>query len=152
MTWSDYGLTKGFHAFDTETRQIALIENPNNIFEKHYYDDNCDILQFDYEKYNNKIVRIYVDTLKLSSRKKLDLFVDKMTQIAHDVNVQEVDYMLSDLLSEGSNDIDYAECADTMVYIKNYLDSITNANLDKSVLSSYFNEIYKVAIERSNVL
>ncbi len=152
LTWSDYAQTKVFHIFDTETRQIELIENPNNIFDKHYYDDTCEIMQFDYEKYNNKIVRIYVDTLKLASRKKFDLFVDKMTQMAYDVNVQEVDYALSDLLGEGSNDIEYTECADTMVYIKNYLDTITNANLDKNVLSSYFNEIYKVAIERSNVL
>ena len=40
MTWSDYGQTKYFHIFDTETREIEAIPNPNTIFEKLMYNDN----------------------------------------------------------------------------------------------------------------
>ena len=39
MTWSDYGQTKYFHIFDTETREIEAIPNPYTIFEKLMYND-----------------------------------------------------------------------------------------------------------------
>ena len=32
MTWSDYNCSKGFHIFDTETRELHRIVNPNKIF------------------------------------------------------------------------------------------------------------------------
>ena len=36
MTWSDYNCPKGFHVFDTETRELTRIVNPQRIFEKRY--------------------------------------------------------------------------------------------------------------------
>ncbi len=150
MTWADYDLIKGLHVFDTKTRMVELIENPIQVYKKCYYDDSYDIIDFDYSQYKNKIVRIYVDTLKLSSRKKFDLFVDKMSQIGYDISIQEVDYALSEIMNEGSGDIEYT---DTLSYIKTYLDSIeSNTKLDKSLLRTYFNEIYNIAIEKSIAL
>ena len=58
MTWSDYGQTKYFHIFDTETREIEAIPNPNTIFEKLMYNDtetNYD--DFDIGPYHNKFVK-----------------------------------------------------------------------------------------------
>ena len=39
MTWSDYNNQKGFHVFDTETRELEFIPNPYTIFAKIKYDD-----------------------------------------------------------------------------------------------------------------
>lgn len=39
MTWSDDRCQKGFHIFDTNTRELERIVNPYTIFEKVYYDD-----------------------------------------------------------------------------------------------------------------
>ena len=39
MTWSDYNCPKGFHIFDTETRELSRIENPNLMFKKIIYND-----------------------------------------------------------------------------------------------------------------
>ena len=39
MTWSDYNCPKGFHIFDTDTREISRIENNNTIFKKIIYND-----------------------------------------------------------------------------------------------------------------
>ena len=39
MTWSDYGDTKGFHIYDTSTRELEFIENPFKTFVKVWYDD-----------------------------------------------------------------------------------------------------------------
>ncbi len=39
MTWSDYKCPKGFHIFDTQTRELSRIENDNTIFKKIIYND-----------------------------------------------------------------------------------------------------------------
>ena len=39
FTWSDYGDVKGFHIFDTDTREMTKIKNPIRMFEKIFYDD-----------------------------------------------------------------------------------------------------------------
>ena len=36
MTWSDYECPKGFHIFDTETRDLTRVENPIKMFKKDY--------------------------------------------------------------------------------------------------------------------
>lgn len=33
-TWADYGNAKGFHVFDTKTRELEFIENPRKIYHK----------------------------------------------------------------------------------------------------------------------
>ena len=150
LTWSDYGLKKGFHIFDTDTRQISLIENPYKIYEKHYYKDDVDLLTFDFNEFNNKIVRIYVDTLELKSRQKFDLFVDKMSQVGYDIIVQEMDHSLSTLSNDSEQEMTSADALD---YIKQYVDNIDDSiQLNKHMLKTYFNEIYNMAIEKSHNL
>ena len=39
IMWSDHNCPKGFHIFDTETRELERIVNPYSIYEKIYYDD-----------------------------------------------------------------------------------------------------------------
>jgi len=39
ITFSDLNETKGFHVFDTETRQIEYVQNPHRIFTKLIYND-----------------------------------------------------------------------------------------------------------------
>ena len=39
MTWNDYKCPKGFHIFDTQTRELTRVPNPMRIFKKIYYND-----------------------------------------------------------------------------------------------------------------
>ena len=39
MTWSDYRCPKGFHIFDTNTRDLTRVSNPVKMFKKIIYDD-----------------------------------------------------------------------------------------------------------------
>ena len=39
ITWNDYDDPRGFHIFDTETRDMEFIKNKYRLFEKIYYDD-----------------------------------------------------------------------------------------------------------------
>lgn len=149
LNWSDFGLKKGFHIFDTNTRELELIENPHHVYEKLQYDDEIDILDFDYQYYSDKIVRVYVDSLSLNSRRKFDLFIDKLTQISYDVSVQEIDRTMAQLFSEG---IVETKFTDTIEYIKTYIDSVdSSTTIDKNVLKIYFNDIYSEAVEKSTL-
>ena len=53
MTWSDYNCPKGFHIFDTNTRDLTRVSNPVKMFKKIIYDDKktnyneLDITEFD---------------------------------------------------------------------------------------------------------
>ena len=63
FTWSDYDDPRGFHIFDTETRELTFIENPYKMFKKIWYNDtdnkfiNSDI---DYQQYKNSLVKVIV--------------------------------------------------------------------------------------------
>ena len=46
--WSDYNDPKGFHIFDTETRELERIVNPYTIYKKVFYDDTVN----EYDNHN----------------------------------------------------------------------------------------------------
>jgi DNA repair exonuclease SbcCD nuclease subunit len=60
ITWNDWGDSRGFHTFDTETREIEFIENPYQIFHKIYYDDSKEtyesLMSYDF----NSIQKMFV--------------------------------------------------------------------------------------------
>ncbi len=90
-----------------------------------------------------------MDSLSLNSRRKFDLFIDKLTQISYDVSVQEIDRTMAQLFSEG---IVETKFTDTIEYIKTYIDSVdSSTTIDKNVLKTYFNDIYSEAVEKSTL-
>ena len=78
--WNDYDDPKGFHIFDTETRELERIVNPLTIFDKIYYDDTkTDYSTIDVEKYKNKYIKLIVVNKK--DLYGFDAFVDKLLKI-----------------------------------------------------------------------
>jgi len=76
MTWSDYGDRRGFHVFDTDTRELVFIENPHKIFHKIMYDDtNTDYFSFDAKKYKGCYVKLLV--LKKENPYMFEKLLDK---------------------------------------------------------------------------
>ena len=62
ITWNDYDDPRGFHVFDTETRELEFIQNKFRLFEKIYYDDrNIDYSKIDTGYYKGKIVKLIVE-------------------------------------------------------------------------------------------
>jgi DNA repair exonuclease SbcCD nuclease subunit len=144
--WSDFGLKKGFHVFDTRTREIEFVENPFSVYEKYQYDDSIDLLAFDYSKFEGKIVRIYVNNFELPNRRKFDLFVDKVSQVAFNVDIQEIDTFLNQIDSDEITEVQYT---DTMNLVDQYIEAINSEGIDKKKLRSYFNAIYNEALEKT---
>lgn len=143
--WGDYGLKKGFWSFDTETHEKTHIENPFNVYEKIAFSDDFDVISFDYERFTDKIVRVYIKSFDVTNKKKLDLYIDKLNAFAFNVEIME-----SQSLSVDDEEVVMdMEGSDTMVMVGQYIDSIiTGTNLDKDKLLRYFGEIYSSAQEK----
>ena len=142
MVWSDYKCPKGFHIFDTETRELTRILNPYTIHRKIYYnDEKNDYKEFDYSEYKDTFIKVIVE--KKTDYYMFDRFLDgfyKMTNV-HDLKVIE-DY--SDL-DANSVDDDIAEKAeDTSTLLDNYIDQLST-KLDKGRLKTLMRSLYTEA-------
>ena len=141
MTWSDYNCQKGFHIFDTETRQLTRIVNPQKIFEKIYYDDTQENYDnHDVDQYKNKYVKLVV--VNKNDLYKFDKFTDKLFKAdCHEVKIIE-DF--TDLGADTVSDDIVENTQDTMTLLGKYIDDL-DVNLDKTKLKSDISKLYHEA-------
>ena len=144
IMWSDYHCPKGFHIFDTSTRELERVANPFRIFRKINYDDTK-------ENYNEKDLTSYTDCFVkvfVTNRTDQDMFDIMIDRLQNEINVHEVN-----IIEDGGTDItetvkenilDQGE--DTMTFLQNYIDQI-NTDLDKPKLKKFVSEIYNEASE-----
>jgi len=139
MTWSDNGCPKGFHIFDTDTRELERIVNPFTIFEKVYYDDsNGSYDTFDVLTLKEKYVKIVVVNKK--DFYQFDRFIDKVLSEsgAHEVKIVE-DF--SELDAENVDDAIIENAEDNMTLIERYIDEL-DVDLDKKRLTNMMKSLY----------
>jgi len=61
LTWQDHRDPRGFHLFDTLTRQLTFVRNPYSLFERFEYDDQLhDPDQIDASMFSDKYVKIVI--------------------------------------------------------------------------------------------
>ena len=141
MTWSDYNCPKGFHVFDTETRELTRIVNPQKIFEKIYYDDiqeNYDT--HDVNQYRNKYIKLIV--VNKNDLYKFDKFTDRLFKAdCHEVKIIE-DF--TDLDANTVSDDIVENSQDTMTLLGKYIDDL-DVNLDKTKLKGDISKLYHEA-------
>jgi hypothetical protein len=124
ITWSDYDDPRGFHIFDTETREMEFIRNRFRYFEKIYYDDeNTDYRSVDTKYYKNKIVKLIVENKKntIDYEAFIDrLYVSDLTDliIYEDLSEYSARY---DGLSRDEEDM---EIGNTAKFLDEYVDSM----------------------------
>ena len=141
MTWSDYNCPKGFHVFDTETRELHRVVNPNKIFEKIYYDDTQENYDdHDVTQYTNKYVKLIV--VNKNDLYKFDKFTDKLFKAdCHEVKIIE-DF--TDLDANTVSDDIVENSQDTMTLLGKYIDDL-DVNLDKTKLKGDISKLYHEA-------
>jgi DNA repair exonuclease SbcCD nuclease subunit len=140
FTWADYDDPKGFHVFDTETRELTFIENPKKAFAKIIYDDldkDVDyIMKFDPEEYRNKFIKVIIKN-KINPY-WFDTFIERLDSVGvHDMQVVEDHLNLN--LEEDADIINEAE--DTMTILRKYLNSMS-ANTDKKRVETIVHDLY----------
>ena len=141
MTWSDYNCPKGFHIFDTETRELTRIVNPQKIFEKIYYDDTQENYDtHDVNQYRNKYIKLVV--VNKNDLYKFDKFTDKLFKAdCHEVKIIE-DF--TDLDANTVSDDIVENSQDTMTLLGKYIDDL-DINLDKTKLKGDISKLYHEA-------
>ena len=144
--WNDYDDPKGFHIFDTETRELERIINPYTLFEKIYYDDTTnDYKEHDVSKYKEKYVKLIVVNKK--DLYQFDMFTDRLLKAdAHEVKIIE-DF--SELDAKNVSDEIVENTEDTMTLLEKYIDEL-DVTLDKKRLKNTMKSLYNEAQDYEN--
>lgn len=137
--WSDYNDSRGFHIFDTKTRDITEFSSPSHLFKMVVYDDvaGIDGSLEDFSKFSGSYVKIICKSK--SNTKKFDMFLSNLeTSGAIQVTVLEQ----SDIISETEETVDQSE--DTPTILGKYIDDLT-LPVDHGRMKNFMVEIYKEA-------
>ena len=143
MTWSDYRCQKGFHVFDTDTREIERVVNPLTMFEKIIYNDKeTDYNKLDLSEYNNKHIKLFV-----SNKTNDDMYNHLVDRLFNKINVHELNVIEDsmDLNTTVRDDI-LEQGEDTLTFLRNYIDQI-ETDVDKGKLKEFAKELYVEASE-----
>ena len=144
MTWSDYNDPKGFHIFDTNTRELEFIKNPYTMFNKVIYDDS--VTDFEYWKsydYNEK-QNTYVKLIVLN--KQNPFLFDHVMDNFYKAGVSDLTIVedFTDMLIEVDQDIiDQAE--DTISILSKHIDNLT-LDVEPEKLKTLMRELYVEAL------
>ena len=142
ITWNDWNDPRGFHIFDTKTRELERIVNPYTIFKKIYYDDTLPSFDedFDMSSFKDKYVKLIVVNKK--DLYKFDMFVDNLFKAdAFDVKIIE-DF--SDLDASNVSDDIVENTEDTITLLDRYIDELP-LMLDKGRLKNTMKTLYNEA-------
>lgn len=144
MNWSDFDGWRGFSVFDTETREITKIENPNKIFHKILYSDADmtieDVAMLDTSLLTNTFIKVIVR--EKNNPYIFDLFLDRLQQSgAFDIKVVEDHQNLDVINDEELLD----EAQDTMTILKQYVDNL-EVKGDKTKIEKFLRDLYNEAI------
>ena len=144
MTWSDYKDERGFHIFDTNTREMEFILNPYRMFHKVSYDDTQHDFEFwktfDFDQFKDTYVKVVV--LNKQNPYLFDNVVDNIYK-AGVCDISIVEDFTEIVLEDDQELIDQAE--DTMTILSKYIDNLT-LNVEAEKLKTLMRELYVEAI------
>jgi len=144
MTWSDYDDPKGFHIFDTETRELTFIENPYRMFHKIHYNDSDktmeQVVNDNFEKLSGCFVKVIIS--EKNNPYWFDIFIEKLEK-NDPIHVQVVEDHLH--LDVESDDDIVSEAEDTITILQKYIDNL-EAKVDKKNLEKTIKDLYQEAL------
>jgi hypothetical protein len=138
MFWNDVNDTRGFHIFDTDTLECTPINNPFKMFHNVYYEDTP-YQMLDVTSFEGKIIKVIVR--KKTDHKQFEKFIDKI----YSSNVAELKVVENFVLVE-SEEFEAEESEDTISILNRYIQE-AEVDLDKSIVTSILQEVYKEACE-----
>lgn len=138
LTWSDYDDPRGFHIFDTDTRELTFIENPFRMFHKVFYDDTSaiDYLEMDVRPFHEKFIKVVV--VNKTNFLTFDKFLDRLYNI-HPAELKIVENMVD--YDEEANTTEVIDVEDIGTMMENYVDTI-ETNLDKARFKSFLKTLH----------
>jgi DNA repair exonuclease SbcCD nuclease subunit len=141
LTWADYQDPRGFHIFDTETRELEFIENPNKMFYKIFFNDQYQAGAHDeYQQLKDCFVKVIVQTKE--NQANFDMLIDRLEK-AGPADLQVVDDHLNMDLEDNDDILESAE--DTLTLLSKFCEQI-DTKADKKKLDLLLRELYSEAI------
>lgn len=153
MTWADYNTERGFHYFDTKTRDLDFVSNPYKMFHRIGYDD----ITYDMNHYKTIDVEqhrgAYVKVVSVNKTNPyiFETFLDRLYK-AEPLDVKVVEDYSTDSSDDQDEDIlDQAE--DTMTILSKYIENVKDTlNVqDIDALTNIVREIYLDAINMEQI-
>lgn len=142
MTWADYSDPKGFHIFDTATREMEFVKNPYTMFNKVLYDDSSTDFEhwkkFDFESLKETYVKVVA--INKQNPYLFDFVVDNLYKSGcSDISIVEdfTDVQIDDDI------VDQAE--DTMTILSKYIDAL-ELDVENDKLKKLMRELYVEAL------
>jgi len=144
MTWSDYNDPRGFHVFDTETREMEFVQNPYRMFHKISYDDAVTDFEhwqkFNYNELKDSFIKVVV--LNKQNPYLFDNVIDNLYKAGvSDISI--VEDFTETLIENDDELVNQAE--DTMTILGKYIDNLT-LNVDNDKLKALMKEVYVEAL------
>lgn len=144
FTWSDFDDPRGFHIFDTATRELTFIENPFKMFKKVWYNDVDDAFlqkKIDYTQYRNCVLKVIV------TNKTNHFWFDKFIENLESENPIDIQIVEDHLNLNMENDQDIVNEAESTIDIfKKYIDTYDLKNINKDKLTKKIFDLYNEAI------
>ena len=144
MTWSDYQDPRGFHIFDTDTRELEHIRNPYRMFHKIFYDDENktfeEATQQEFSDYEETSVKVIVQNK--TNPYWFDIVLDKLYK-CNPLNVSIVEDFTDVSFEDEEGLVDQAE--DTMTILNKYIESLELKG-DKQTLQTLLYDLYNEAL------
>lgn len=145
LTWSDWNDKKGFHIFDTDTRELEFIPTPQEMFIRHEYNDELnDYLTFDITPFINKYIKIVVI-------KKNDFYLyDQFLRSLYEADTYEIK-ILEDLtaFSESTDEVVQVDIENTLEILESYVESTSESD-NKETVKLFMKSLYIEAIGVQN--
>ena len=139
MCWSDYNDARGFHIFDTTTKDLTYVRNRYTMHNVLYYDDSNttieNLLTFD-EKIKNTYVKVVVKNKTNPAwyetyKKSIEEFGVAKLQTVEDILT----------LEDVGEELALGNVEDTQTIIKNTIESL-ETKVDKTKLTKFMNDLY----------
>lgn len=140
LTWQDYNDPKGFHIFDTETRELTFCQNPYTMFVRlEYNDKNQEPIDLAALDLRSTFVKLVVTNK--TDFYKFDVFVNTLyNKGCHDVKIIE------DMSEFQNGSVDETvDLEDTLSILSNYIDSV-NTDIDKENIKTFMKSLFVEAI------
>lgn len=146
QTWADFNDPKGFHIFDTKSRELTFYKNPISIFKVITYDD-ADPATMDFSSYRDCYVKVAV--LNRPNAYKFEQFMDTLSRSgALDISVVEDSSSITEINEEMSID----ESQDTGTILTKYIENLTGLPVPNDKMIKYMTEIYNEALNMETTI
>lgn len=139
LYWNDYGDSRGFTIWDTETGKLTPVNNPFEMFKICNYDEEN--IEEELQSYSGCIVKLVVKNKK--DQKKFDKFLDSLIK----TQPYELKIIENIKINEEFDSDEIVEKEDTLSLLKRYVDESEiglNKNRIKELIQSIYQESFQM--------